>query len=536
VFLVENGVVLVVSWMSLVRLVDGSVLGMSGGLLSMVVECSGLGAVWIGVTCFLTSVSVLYGLEHGGDWKAGLCFGLVTIALFGSGDVSVLCLLFELLNLPLLSMLWFRSVSGVKGVLYATYLLVVYGLVSGMLLIVGVGFGIGGCLGAAAGVKLALAPLHVWLGKVHVECSTLGSVLLAGVALKVGYYVGLLFAGEITSYVSASTFFFLVGMGLVQLGLLDSVDTKRLVALFSVAHMQVLVIFLGGTGFASLVTTWVTIGMVAHSLVSSGLFFLVGRLVECFGSRNLSELAVFTSSLPFLWWFLLGSNCALPLSSLFLVEILGHASLLSFGSLGVVLLLLAFASLSFVACVLVLHRLVVGLPSFPGPVFGTISSFVGTVCSLSSWLIWVLCFPLVFAWVLGTRGWKGCERGSSYAVAGSESVVVVDGVGIDQWPLELGYVNVEAGHGDRSVGLGRWNEYRTSLRCSVWNGVVGVALSFRYRLSRRSEWVRLDGLGSVGSASRALGDAGSLVAFLSFRLGRIWAGRVGGRWLLSFCT
>jgi NADH:ubiquinone oxidoreductase subunit 4 (subunit M) len=335
----------------------------------------------------------MYGLEHGGDWKAGGLFGLVTLGLFGTGDVGMLCILFELLNLPLLSMLWFRSVSGVKGVLYATVLLVVYGLVSGMFLLIGVSYGIGWLIGGAAGVKLALAPLHVWLGKVHVECSTLGSVLLAGVALKVGYYVGVLYAGEIWSYVSASTFFFLVGMGLVQLGLLDAVDTKRLVALFSVAHMQVLMVFLGVTGFSSLLTTWVTVGMMAHSLVSSGLFFLVGRLVEYFGSRNLSELSIWNSSLPFLWWFLLGSNCALPISSLFLVEILGHASLLSFGSLWVVVLLLILSSLSFLATVIVLGRLAVGSSFFLGSVFGTVASFALSVCSFTSWLLWCLVFP-----------------------------------------------------------------------------------------------------------------------------------------------
>jgi NADH:ubiquinone oxidoreductase subunit 4 (subunit M) len=41
-------------------------------------------------------------------------------------------------------------------------------------------------------VKVALYPLHVWLGKVHGECSTVGSVLLAGVGLKLGYWLHVL--------------------------------------------------------------------------------------------------------------------------------------------------------------------------------------------------------------------------------------------------------------------------------------------------------------------------------------------------------
>lgn len=41
----------------------------------------------------------------------------------------------------------------------------------------------------AGSVKLALAPFHVWLGKVHTESSTVGSVLLAAMSLKTGYYM-----------------------------------------------------------------------------------------------------------------------------------------------------------------------------------------------------------------------------------------------------------------------------------------------------------------------------------------------------------
>jgi NADH-quinone oxidoreductase subunit M len=351
---------------------------------------SSLGLLWISVTLFLTSLGFVYALEYGGDWVGGLWFSVVTVLFFIVGDAGVMCVLFELLNLPLLGMLWFRSHVGLKGILNASILLVVYSLTSGMMLVVGVSIQIGLLIGLAAGVKLALVPVHVWLGKVHVECSTLGSVLLAGVALKVGYYVGMLFGSLVYPYLASSTWFFFLGVVVVQLSLLDAVDGKRFVALFSVAHMQVLIIFLGSSGFSLLSSSFVSVGMVAHSLVSAGLFFVVGRLVESLGTRNVLELSIASSSIPFFLLILIASNCALPLSSLFIVEIVGHASLLASSNLLLVLSLLAFTALSFLACVMVLGRSVIGLS--PLPSFHTVPLFVASCSSFFSWLVFLVLF------------------------------------------------------------------------------------------------------------------------------------------------
>lgn len=52
-------------------------------------------------------------------------------------------------------------------------------------------------------VKVALYPLHVWLGKVHGECSTVGSVLLAGVGLKLGYWLHVMGLGGMRCWCSS---------------------------------------------------------------------------------------------------------------------------------------------------------------------------------------------------------------------------------------------------------------------------------------------------------------------------------------------
>jgi NADH:ubiquinone oxidoreductase subunit 4 (subunit M) len=367
-----------------------SVLGMSQ------TEC-GFSWMWSGLCLFLMSVALWYSVEYGTETVAVLWFGLLSLAFFLTSDVVMLVVLFEVMNLPLLCMLWYRWTNGVKGILSASVLLVLYGLLSGMLVIVGVGLESGVCLGLGAGVKLALVPVHVWLGKVHVECSTVGSVLLAGVALKSGFYVGMIYLSSLIGGMTASLYLWLFGVMVVQLGLLDAVDGKRMIALFSVAHMQVLMVIAAcGMGREGLMFV-VTLGMVAHSLVSAGLFFLVGRWVEVFGSRSVHEVVVSSSSLPYYVVLLVGSNCALPVSTLFLVEVWSYVVLLSSSTLWLVLVLLGCTMLSFLACMMVMSR-VFGSPTSSGlsSGVGSVVYAVSVVCSLLSWLLWwivALLFP-----------------------------------------------------------------------------------------------------------------------------------------------
>lgn len=336
----------------------------------------------------MASLVSLYGLTFGTDIKAASVFCSISLGLFLSLDVATVVLLFELLNLPLLSMLWSNVEAGLKGILYATYLLVLYGLLSGTLLVLGLWFDSGILLGVALGAKLALVPFHVWLGKVHTECSTLGSVLLASLALKVGYYVGCLYSSLVLPVACGCATAFLGGLMLVQLGLLDAVDAKRFIALFSVAHMQVLMILRSAGCSSSSLSDLVTVGMLAHSLVSAGLFFLVGRLTEALGTRSLHEVSLCWTALPNMVLLLVASNVAFPSSSLFLVELIGHSSLLSSGSLMLVAVTISFTSLSLVACFLSLGRTLNS--SVSASLLGTVDSLLLSCTAWSSWLAFLL--------------------------------------------------------------------------------------------------------------------------------------------------
>nr|UFZ13237.1 NADH dehydrogenase subunit 4 [Orohermes crepusculus] len=179
-------------------------------------------------------------------------------------------------------------------------------------------------------VKMPMFLVHLWLPKAHVEAPVSGSMILAGILLKLGGY-GLLRVMMIMSLISLKlniiwVVISLIGGFLVSLICMRQVDMKSLIAYSSVVHMGIV---LGGIMTLS---NWGWSGsysmMIAHGLCSSGLFCLANISYERLGSRSLlinKGLMNFMPSMC-LWWFLLSSsNMAAPPS----LNLLGEISLLN---------------------------------------------------------------------------------------------------------------------------------------------------------------------------------------------------------------
>ena len=153
-------------------------------------------------------------------------------------------------------------------------------------------------------VKVPLFPFHTWLPLAHVEAPTAGSVLLAGVLLKLGTYGFLRLVLPMLPNACDGFGFTLIGI-LASIGIiygsfcaLSQNDIKKLVAYSSVAHLGFCMM-----GLFALNSEGITGGvlqMINHGLSTGALFCIVGMFYERYHTRQMSELGGLATKLPLL--------------------------------------------------------------------------------------------------------------------------------------------------------------------------------------------------------------------------------------------
>jgi proton-translocating NADH-quinone oxidoreductase chain M len=176
--------------------------------------------------------------------------------------------------------------------------------------------------------KIPMFPIHIWLPEAHVEAPTVGSVLLAGILLKLGVYgfirCNLSFFPEVSIFLSPIIFVFSIfGIIFSALIAIKQTDLKRIIAYSSISHMNLVVI---GVFSGNLISIQASIFQsISHGFVASALFFLIGILYSRYHSKLLFYYGGLVNLMPifsiFMCFFTL-SNIALPGTSNFIGEFL----------------------------------------------------------------------------------------------------------------------------------------------------------------------------------------------------------------------
>lgn len=180
----------------------------------------------------------------------------------------------------------------------------------------------------AFAVKVPMLPFHIWLPEAHVEAPTAGSVILAGILLKLGTYGFLRFS--IPLFPEASVYFTplvytlsVLGIVYASLTTLRQIDLKKIIAYSSVAHMGFVTLGLF-SGNAQGVEGALLL-MLSHGLVASALFLCVGMLYERTHTRLLRYYGGLVQTMPlfsFCFFVFTLGNLSLPGTSSFVGEFL----------------------------------------------------------------------------------------------------------------------------------------------------------------------------------------------------------------------
>ena len=181
---------------------------------------------------------------------------------------------------------------------------------------------------ASFAVKVPMLPVHIWLPEAHVEAPTAGSVILAGILLKLGSYGFLRFSLPLFPYASVYFTPFIYSFACIaviytSLTAIRQTDLKRIIAYASVAHMNLVLIGMFVYNLQGLEGS--ILQQLSHGLVSGALFLCVGVIYDRHHTRLVKYYSGLAHTMPIyiaIFMFFSMANIALPGTSSFVGEFL----------------------------------------------------------------------------------------------------------------------------------------------------------------------------------------------------------------------
>lgn len=190
--------------------------------------------------------------------------------------------------------------------------------------------------------KIPIFGLHNWLPKAHVEAPVYGSIILAGILLKLGG-IGvtriwfLINSNKLTDFVGIIS---VVGTFVIRLIVLTKTDIKQIVAFSSIIHIAIPIIIIRTGSEAAVFLLLAT--LISHAFRSSGIFFIVYYFYLARGSRNLIVIkgnSNFYQTMKFLWLFIIVARLGGPPFFNLIVELLSlQTIIIYYGAVSFVIL------------------------------------------------------------------------------------------------------------------------------------------------------------------------------------------------------